>query len=74
MFIKAISNCIIDEYGRVFERVTTYGKYKNKSIAIDNYRYKYKNILEKRFVVWDDNSQIVVNKTRKDGKGFERIG
>lgn len=73
MFIKQLSSYGVDSIGRVRQRVTTYGKYKGYSIAIDNFNYKGKT-LQKRFVVWDDNFQQIIPKVRdKDGK-FKTIG
>lgn len=74
MFVKAISSNIVDNWGRVMKRTTTYGKYKNYHIAIDNYRYKGDNLLQKRFVIWNENMQKIVNKFRKEDKGFYRFG
>lgn len=74
MFIKQLSSNIVDDWGRVMRRTTTYGKYKGYNIAVDNYRYRGNNILQKRFVIWNDKMQKIVNYFRKEDGGFERIG
>lgn len=57
------------------KRTLTYGKLSNgTSIAIDNY-YKDGKIAEKRFVMWNDNWQKIVNKIfNPKTKRFDRIG
>lgn len=73
MFINRVESYFVDNCRRTMQRVTTYGKHKDVSFAIDNYNYKGKT-LEKRFVAWTDNWQLIRNKVRnKDGK-FEVIG
>ena len=72
MLINNVSSNTIDSIGRVMKRETTYGKYKGYNIAIDNYRYKG-NILQKRFVIWTDTMQKIINKYR-GRNNFERIG
>lgn len=73
MLINRIESYFVDGCRRTMQRVTTYGKHKGIHFAIDNYNYKGKT-LEKRFVAWSDNWQIIRNKIRgKNGK-FERIG
>lgn len=73
MFINRVESYFIDNCRRTINRVTTYGKHKDTSIVIDNFNYKGKT-LEKRFVAWTDNWQVIRNKIRgKNGK-FERIG
>lgn len=57
MFVKAISSNLVDSWGRVVKRTTTFGTYKGYNIAIDNYVHKGGNTLEKRFVVWNDVMQ-----------------
>lgn len=74
MFINEVTSHFVDNWGRVMKRTTTYGKYKNYHIAIDNYRYKGDNILQKRFVIWNDKMQKIVNYFRKEDGGFKRIG
>lgn len=73
MFVKSISSYSVDNIGRTIQRVTTYGKYKDTHIAIDNYLYKG-NIIEKRFVAWGDTWQKIVNKIKNKNGKFERIG
>ena len=74
MLVKSISCNLVDNFGRVFNRTTNYGKYKNYHIAIESDRYKGKNVLQKTFVIWNDNMQKIVNKCRKENEKFERIG
>lgn len=58
----------MDRIGRVIQRKTTYGKYKDTSIAIDEYIHKGTTI-QKRYVTWGETWQRIVNKVRgKDGK------
>lgn len=78
MFIKEIKSSFDYIYKGAFikqgERRLTYGQYKDKHIAIDNY-IKDGQVDEKRFVIWDNFMQKIINKKRKpDGKGFDRIG
>ena len=73
MFINKLESYFIDNCRRTINRVTTYGKHKDTSIVIDNFKYKG-NTIEKRFVLFGDTWQKIVNKIRnKDGK-FERLG
>lgn len=74
MFVKSISNNFIDNYGRVFKRITDCGKFKDMHITIDSYAYKGKQVFEKRYVIWNDKFQKIVNKIRKPDGKFERIG
>ena len=53
MLINRLESYFIDNCRRTIQRVTTFGKYKCVSIAIDNYNYKGTTI-EKRFVTWND--------------------
>lgn len=72
MFINRVESYFIDNCRRTIQRVTTYGKHKDTHFVVDNFNYKGKT-LEKRFVAWTDNWQVIRNKTRnKDGK-FERM-
>lgn len=73
MFVKAISSNLVDSWGRVVKRTTTFGTYKGYNIAIDNYVHKGGNTLEKRFVVWNDVMQMIVNKCRNSKGKFERV-
>lgn len=79
MFIKEIKTnfdyIYKDSFIKQGVRKLTYGKLSNgTSIGIDNY-YKDGKIVEKRYVIFNDYMQKIVNKVRKkDGKGFERIG
>lgn len=72
MFIKQISSYYIDRWGRCMKRTTTFGKYKDNSIAIETDFFKG-NPMTKQFIIWNDKFQKIVNKVRTD-KGFERIG
>lgn len=73
MFINRVESYFVDGCRRAMKRVTTYGKYKDTNIVIDNYNYKGKTI-GKRFVAWGDTWQKIVNKVRgKDGK-FKSLG
>lgn len=74
MFVNQVSSNFVDNWGRVMQRTTTYGKYKGYHIAIDNYRYKGNNILQKRFVIWNDNMQKIVNYFRNEKGRFDRLG
>lgn len=79
MFIKQIQSNFDYVYNGSFikqgVRKLTYGKLANgTSIGIDNY-YKDGKIVEKRYVLWTDTWQKIINKVRKQNdKGFERIG
>lgn len=73
MFINRVESYFIDNSRRTINRVTTYGKHKDVSFVIDNFNYKGKTI-EKRFVVWGNTWQKIVNKVRGKNDKFERIG
>lgn len=72
MFINRVESYFIDNCRRTIQRVTTYGKHKDVSFAVDNYNYKGTTI-EKRFVAWSDTCQKIVSKVRNKNGKFERI-
>ena len=50
-------------------RVTTYGKYKDMHIAIDNFKNSKGFVIQKRYVLWNNEIQLIWYKNRnKDGK------
>jgi hypothetical protein len=50
-------------------RVTTIGEFRGIHIAIDNFKDKVGNVLQKRYVLWNDSTQLVWYKNRRqDGK------
>lgn len=81
MFIRKIQNSfdyIDKKYNFIIKqgtRTLTYGKLSNgTNIAIDNY-YKDGKIAEKRFVLFNDTMQKIVNKIfNPKTKKFDRIG
>lgn len=74
MLVNHVTSNVVDSWGRVLRRTTLYGKYKGDSIVVDAYKYKGGKTLFKRFVIWGDSFQKIVNKERtREGK-FERIG
>lgn len=73
MFINRVESYFVDNCRRTINRVTTYGKYKDTNIVIENFNYKG-NTIQKKFTLFGDTWQKIVNKVRgKNGK-FERLG
>lgn len=66
-----------DRFGvkKIGKRITTYGQlYNGDSIAIDNC-YQGNKLVEKRYVIWNNFMQKIVNKIRRpSGRGFETVG
>lgn len=54
---------------KITKRITDFGKFKDKSITIDKY-YENNELKNKRFVIYDDTTQIIKNKfkNKKTGK------
>lgn len=49
--------------------VTTYGRYKNFHIAIDNYKNSENATIQKRYVIWNNEIQLIRYKDKnKDGR------
>lgn len=57
------------------KRTTTYGKLSNgNGISVDNF-YRNGKIIEKRFVIWGDTFQRIINKVfNPNTNKFDRIG
>lgn len=76
MFITALETATkrLDHFKLpiVGKRTTTMGKFKGQSIAIDNF-YEQGILKSKRFVIWDDNKQIIINKIRNEKGKFDRL-
>lgn len=53
---------------KTIKRVTDFGKFKDKSLTIDKY-YENGELKDKRFVIWDDKTQIIKNKIKNDKTG-----
>lgn len=69
MLIKALETKFnyLDQWhiNKAGVRSTLFGKVGDKFVTVDNW-YKDGKWVEKRFVVWDDNSQRIVNKFPKN--------
>ena len=53
---------------KMVKRVTDFGKFKDKYLTIDKY-YENGLLKSKRFVIWDDKTQIIKNKVKNDKTG-----
>lgn len=74
MLIKSITTEFTEKWGKKITRTLNYGQYKNYHITVDNFKDSNGRIESKRFVIWNNTMQKIVNKFRnKDGK-FDRFG
>ena len=55
-------------------RVTTLGEYKGIRIAIDNFKSKEGETLQKRYVLWNNDIQLTWYKNKNSKGKFELIG
>lgn len=53
---------------KIIKRVTDLGKFKDKTFTIDKY-YENNELKSKRFVFWDDKTQVIKNKIKNDKTG-----
>lgn len=53
---------------KIIKRITDLGKFKDKCLTIDRY-YENGELKSKRFIVWDEKTQIIKNKIKNDKTG-----
>lgn len=53
---------------KMVKRVTDFGKFKDKYLTVDKY-YENGLLKNKRFIIWDDKTQIIKNKVKNDKTG-----
>ena len=76
MYINTVSSTVcglerhligISEKARI--RTTTLGEYKGLHLAIDNFKNELGQTLQKRYVIWNNDTQLIWYKNRRaDGK------
>jgi hypothetical protein len=55
-------------------KTTTFGEYRGVHIAIDNFKDSDGNILQKRYVFWSEDTQLVWYKNKNSKGKFEILG
>lgn len=73
MYIKSITKIFLSDNRNIINKITTYGRYKDYNITIDNFKFKDGITIGKRFIIVRNNEEIITNKLRNN-KGFNIIG
>ena len=81
MYINTINHKIINPFERYLlgtskkakTRTSVIGSFKGINILIDRFTDDEEKVIQKRFVLWNSMTQLVVFKIRKENGKFETI-
>ena len=81
MYINTINSRLIGSYERALlgiaeqasKRKTTFGEFRGIHIAIDNFTNREGITLQKRFVLWNESTQLVYYKNRNSKGRFDLL-
>ena len=69
----SLEKFLIGTSERAKTRITTLGEFRGVHIAIDSFRDSLNQIIQKRYVLWNNDTQLVWYKNRKANGKFELL-